>query len=167
MRRLIMPSFDMVAKIDISELKNAINQAQKEISTRYDFKGAKVSIELKENSVELIAPDDYKIKAVLDILRTKMAKRNIGMNSLDAQDIKPSGNQTFKQTLLISQGVDKEKGKLINKLIKQSGKKVSSSYMDEKVRITGKKIDDLQEVFQLIKHHKDVNLDLQMENMKS
>jgi len=162
-----MPSFDMVAKVEMSEFNNAVNQAKKEITTRYDFKGAKVSIELKDSIVELVAPDEYKIGAMLDILRTKMAKRNIGMNSLTPQEVKPSGHQMLKQTLTISQGIDKEKGKLINKLIKQFGKKVTSSYLDEKIRISGKKIDDLQEIFQMIKQHKDVNLDMQMENMKS
>ena len=148
-----MPSFDLVSKLDMGELKNVINQTTRQIAGRYDFKGADVRVELKESSVELWAPDEYKLNAVLDILRTNMVKRNIGMNALEPEEPIPSG-------------IDKEKGKQINKLIKTSGHKVTSAYVDEKIRITGKKIDELQAIFSMLKDHKEVKMELQMENMK-
>ena len=161
-----MPSFDLVSKLDMGEMKNATNQALKEIRGRYDFKGSKIGLELFDDKIELKAEDEYKIKAALDILRKNMGKRNLGMRSIDPGDIAPSGNQMYKQTIGIKNGLNKENGKLVNKLIKGSGLKVSSSYLDEKVRVTGKKIDDLQSAFSFVKDHNDVDFDLQMENMK-
>ena len=110
-----MPSFDLVSKLDMGELKNVINQTTRQIAGRYDFKGADVRVELKESSVELWAPDEYKLNAVLDILRTNMVKRNIGMNALEPETI-PGENMLTN--LQVKQGIDKEKGKQINKLIK-------------------------------------------------
>ena len=161
-----MPSFDLVSKLDMGELKNVINQTTRQIAGRYDFKGADVRVELKEAFVELWAPDEYKLNAVLDILRTNMVKRNIGMNALEPEDPIPSGRNMLKQILQVKQGIDKEKGKQINKLIKTSGHKVTSAYVDEKIRITGKKIDELQAIFSMLKDHKEVKMELQMENMK-
>ena len=162
-----MPSFDLVSDVDMGELKNALNQASREISSRYDFKGSKASIELMDKIIELKAEDEYKIGAALDILRTKMAKRNIGMNSVEAGEVKPTGNQMFKQVLTINQGIDKEQAKKINKIIKGFKIKVSSAILDEKLRITGKKIDDLQETFRKLKEHNDIKIELQMDNMKT
>ena len=161
-----MPSFDLVSKLDIGELKNVINQTERQIAGRYDFKGADVRVELKEEIVELWAPDEYKINAILDILRTNMVKRSIGMNTLEPEEPVPTGRNMLKLILQIKKGIDKEKGKQINKLIKNSGHKVTSAYIDDKIRITGKKIDDLQAIFGMLKGHKDVKLELQMENMK-
>lgn len=161
-----MPSFDIVSKLDMGEMKNAIDQAKREISGRYDFKGGKTSIDLQETSIEILASDDYKIKAALGILRTKMAKRNIGPRFIEPGDINPTGNQMLKQVLTIHNGLDKEHGKIINKIVKTSGKKLSSSYMDSRVRISGKKIDHLQDIFSTIKNHKDIKVEIQMENMK-
>ncbi|MDC0255504.1 YajQ family cyclic di-GMP-binding protein [Bacteriovoracales bacterium] len=161
-----MPSFDLVSKLDMGELKNVINQTERQIAGRYDFKGADVRVELKEEIVELWAPDEYKINAILDILRTNMVKRSIGMNALEPEEPVPTGRNMLKQILQIKKGIDKEKGKQINKLIKNSGHKVTSAYVEEKIRITGKKIDDLQAIFGMLKDHKDVKLELQIENMK-
>ncbi len=162
-----MPSFDLVSKLDMGELKNALTQAQKELSSRYDFKGSKVSLDLKsETSLELVAEDEYKMGAALDILRSKMIKRNLGMKNIQPGDIIPIGNQMLKQVIDLKNGVDKEQAKKINKIIKEGKFKVTSSYLDEKVRVTGKKIDDLQAVFSDLKTHKDVEVELQMENMK-
>ena len=163
-----MPSFDLVSEIDKGELKNALDQAQREVGTRYDFKGADCKIELKSNDeLEIEAANEYQVKATIDILRTKMVKRGIGVKSLNVGDIKPTGNQRFKMTGNFVNGINKELGKKINKLIKSSGLKVTSAYLDEKVRITGKKIDDLKSVFKFLKSSDEVEVDLQMENMKS
>ncbi len=162
-----MPSFDLVSKTDIMEMKNALQMAQKEVNSRYDFKGADVTFELKEDTaIELRAPDDYKIRAALEILRGQLVKRQIGQRCIDPQKIEPSGNRMFKQMINIKNGIEKEKAKIINKLIKDSGLKVQSSILDDKIRLTGKKIDDLQEAYLMLRKHKDVDIELQMENMK-
>jgi uncharacterized protein YajQ (UPF0234 family) len=161
-----MPSFDLVSKTDMMELKNAIQMAQREIGARYDFKGSDTILELKENTIELRAQDDYKMKAALEILRNQLVKRNIGQRCLDPEKVEPSGNRGLKQVINIKNGIDKEKAKIINRVIKDSGMKVQSSIMDEKIRVTSKKIDDLQEVYHMLRNHKDVDIELQMENMK-
>lgn len=161
-----MPSFDLVSKTDMMEMKNAMQMAQKEINARYDFKGSDVSLELKDTTIELRAEDDYKMKAALEILRGQLVKRNIGQRCIDPQKIEPSGNRMLKQTINIKNGIEKEKAKQINKLIKDSGLKVSSSILDDKIRITGKKIDDLQDAYQKLRASKEIDIELQMENMK-
>lgn len=162
-----MPSFDLVSKTDMMEMKNALQMAQKEVGSRYDFKGADVGFELKEDkAIELRAPDEYKIKAALEIFRNQMVKRNIGQRCIDPQKIEPTGNRMLKQIINIKNGIEKEKAKVINKIIKDSGLKVQSSILDDKIRITGKKIDDLQEAFQMLRANKEVDIELQMENMK-
>jgi uncharacterized protein YajQ (UPF0234 family) len=140
--------------------------AQKELDNRYDFKGSDTTLELKETTIELRANDDYKMKAALEILRGQMVKRNIGQRCIDPQKIEPSGNRMLKQLINIKNGIEKEKAKLINKVIKDSGLKVQSSIMDDKIRVTAKKIDDLQEVFYMLRTNKEVDIELQMENMK-
>ena len=163
-----MPSFDLVSEIDKGELKNAVDQAQREISTRYDFKGSDCRLELKPNEeLEIEAANEYQVKASVDILRSKMIKRGIGVKSLTIGDVKPTGNQRYKVSGSFVNGIDKELGKKINKFIKSSGIKVTSAYLDEKVRITGKKIDDLQEIFKQLRGNDDIGVDLQMQNMKS
>jgi len=161
-----MPSFDLVSKTDMMEMKNAIQMAQKEINARYDFKGSDVSLELKDTTIELKAEDDYKMKAALEILRGQLVKRNIGQRCIDPQKIEPSGNRMLKQTINIKNGIEKEKAKAINKIIKESGLKVTSSIMDDKIRMTAKKIDDLQGAYQMLRTNKEVDIELQMENMK-
>lgn len=161
-----MPSFDLVSKTDMMEMKNALQMAQKEVNSRYDFKGSDTTFELKENTIELRADDDYKMKAALEILRGQLVKRNIGQRCIDPQKVEPSGNRMMKQVINIKNGIDKEKARTINKIIKDSGLKVSSSIMDDKIRLTGKKIDDLQEAFVKLRMNKEVDIELQMENMK-
>lgn len=162
-----MPSFDLVSEVDQGELKNAVDQAQREVGNRYDFKGSDTQIELNDNTVQIEAANEYQIKASVDILRTKMAKRGIGAKSLSMNEMKSSGNQRYKITGEFKMGIDKETGKKINKLIKETKLKVTSSYLDEKIRVTGKKIDDLQSVFQMLRSHDSIELELQMQNMKS
>lgn len=161
-----MPSFDLVSKTDMMEMKNALQMAQKEVNSRYDFKGSETAFELKENLIELRAEDDYKIKAALEIFRNQMVKRKIGQRCIEPQKVEPSGNRMLKQIINIKNGIDKDKARTINKIIKDSGLKVQSSILDDKIRITSKKIDDLQAAFQLLRTHKEVDIELQMENMK-
>lgn len=163
-----MASFDLVSKIDDMELSNALKNTEKMISGRFDFKGsdAKAEYKEKEKVIEIRAEDEMKIKAVLDILRTNMGKRGIGMRGMKESEIENSGLKNKKMTLSLTTGFDKDAQKLMNRLIKESGFKGKSQYMDEKYRVESKSIDELQTLFQFLRSHKDMNLELHMENMK-
>lgn len=163
-----MASFDLVSRIDEMELSNALKNTEKMIQGRFDFKGsdAKAEYKEKEKVIELRAEDEMKIKAVLDILRTNMGKRGIGMRGMKESEIENSGLKNKKMTLSLTTGFDKDAQKLMNRLIKESGFKGKSNYMDEKYRVESKSIDDLQALFQFLRTHKDMNLELHMENMK-
>ncbi len=163
-----MASFDLVSRIDEMELSNALKNTEKMIQGRFDFKGsdAKAEYKEKEKVIELRAEDEMKIKAVLDILRTNMGKRGIGMRGMKESEIENSGLKNKKMTLSLTTGFDKDAQKLMNRLIKESGFKGKSIYMDEKYRVESKSIDDLQALFQFLRTHKDMNLELHMENMK-
>jgi len=163
-----MASFDLVSKIDDMELLNAINNAEKIIGGRFDFKGSDATIEYKEKEkiIEFRAEDDTKVKALLDILRTSMGKRGIGFRGMKESKIEATGLKMKKMTLTLTTGFDKDAQKLMNRLIKESGFKGKSQYMDEKYRIESKNIDDLQGLFHFLRTHKDLELELSMENMK-
>ena len=162
-----MPSFDLVSSLDIGEMKNAIQLTQKQVNGRYDFKGSECILDFNgSNQIEIKGDSEYQVKTMLNLLYENMTKRGLGLKCVDAKDVLPSGNQKFKQSIILNSGIDKEKGKVINKLIKKSGFKVTSQYLDEKIRVTGKKIDDLQAVFKMLKSDKTVEIDLMMENMK-
>lgn len=163
-----MPSFDLVSKIDEMELGNALKNTDKVIQGRFDFKGSEAKAEYKEKEkiIEIRAEDEMKVKTVLDILRTNMGKRGIGLRGMKESEIQNSGLKNKKMTLTLASGFDKDAQKLVNRLIKESGFKGKSQYMDEKFRFESKNIDDLQGVYQFLKNHKDMNLELHMENMK-
>ncbi len=163
-----MASFDLICRLDEMELQNAINQTEKVISGRFDFKGSEAKIEWKqkENSIEIRAEDDTKVKAVLEILRTNMLKRGIGIKGMEESDITPTGMKMKKMNLKLSSGIDKDNQKAISKVIKESGFKGKAQYMDEKYRLESKSIDELQTLFRLLRESKEVKIDLQMENMK-
>lgn len=163
-----MASFDLVSRIDEMELNNALKNTEKMIQGRFDFKGsdAKAEYKEKEKVIELRAEDEMKLKAVLDILRTNMGKRGIGFKGMKESEIENSGLKNKKMTLSLTTGFDKDAQKLMNRLIKESGFKGKSQYMDEKYRIESKSIDELQTLFQFLRTHNDMNLELHMENMK-
>lgn len=163
-----MASFDLVSRIDEMELSNALKNTEKMIQGRFDFKGSEAKAEYKEKEkvIEIKAEDEMKIRAVLDILRTNMGKRGIGMRGMKESEIENSGLKNKKMTLSLTTGFDKDAQKLMNRLIKESGFKGKSNYMDEKYRVESKSIDDLQTLFQFLRTHKDMNLELHMENMK-
>jgi uncharacterized protein YajQ (UPF0234 family) len=163
-----MPSFDLVSKINEMELQNAIGNAEKIIGGRFDFKSSEAKIEFKpkDKVIELRAEDDTKVKALLDILRTSMGKRGIGFKGMKESEITPTGMKMKKMTLSLSAGFDKDAVKLMNRLIKESGFKGKSQYMDEKYRIESKSIDELQGLFQFLKNHKELDLEINMENLK-
>ena len=143
-----MPSFDIVSEVDKQEIDNAINQAHKELATRFDFKGSSATIEWKdkESKIELKAEDGTKLKGLHEIVIGKLAKRNVDLRNVERKDpaISPLGHAT--QDFVIKQGLDGEKAKEIVKAIKAQNFKVQSALQDRQIRVTGKKRDDLQEV---------------------
>lgn len=161
-----MPSFDIVFKVDMQEVDNAVNQARKEIGQRYDFKGTHNEIDLEKDCIVILAADDYKLTAVVDILRGKLARRNVSPSCLEFGKKEPASLGAMRQRITLLQGIDKERGKEIVKAIKESKLKVQAQIMEDQVRVNGKKIDNLQDVIQLLKG-KDFGIDLQFINMRS
>ncbi|WKZ32565.1 MAG: YajQ family cyclic di-GMP-binding protein [Thermodesulfobacteriota bacterium] len=162
-----MPSFDIVSKTDVQEVDNAVNQAVKEMEQRYDFKGSKSEIKWeKKEDITVIADDDGKLRSVLDILQTKLVKRGVSLKSLEYGKVEDASGSMKKQVLKIRQGIPSEKAKEITKLVKELKLKVQTQIMDDQIRVTGKKIDDLQEAIQAIKG-KDMDISLQFVNMRS
>jgi hypothetical protein len=160
-----MPSFDIVSKVDMQEVDNAVNQAIKEIGQRYDFKGSKSEITMEKEAVKVLADDDYKLKAVIDVLQSKFIKRNISIKFLDYGKVEPSSGGMVRQLITIRQGVSKEKGKEIIAAIKESKIKVQAQIQDDQVRVTGNNRDDLQETIQLLKG-KDLEIEMQFTNFR-
>ena len=146
-----MPSFDIVNEVDKVELKNAVEQANKEISTRFDFKGSDARIEQKEFELTLFADDDFKLKQVTDVLNAKFAKRGIDVRGLEFKNKEKIGGDKMKQIVNVKNGIETELSKKIVRLIKDSKMKVQASIQGEAVRITGAKRDDLQAAIQLVK----------------
>ena len=159
-----MPSFDIVSEVDMHELANAIDQTNREVSTRFDFKGSKSRVEHKGTEITLIAPSEFQINQIYDIFQNRLAKRKIDTGCLDKGDIKESNNEA-RQIIIIKQGLDKELTKKVTKLIKESKLKVQSTIQGEQVRVTGKKRDDLQAVMSLLKEA-DISLPLQYTNFR-
>jgi len=150
-----MPSFDVVSEVDMHELTNAIDQTNREVANRFDFKGTNSRVEQSNNELTLIAPTEFQVKQITDILHTKLSKRKIDVACLDMGKTVESNNEA-RQSAIIRQGVDKELAKRITKIIKESKLKVQSTIQGEQVRVTGKKRDNLQDVISLLK---DSNLD--------
>jgi hypothetical protein len=162
-----MPTFDIVSKTDEQEVDNAINQAKKEISTRYDFKGSKSSIEInKDMEITVMSDDDYKLKSVVDILENKFIKRGVSLKALDYGTVEDASGDMKRQVIKIVQGLSQDKAKEISKFIKATKLKVQSQIQGDQLRITAKKIDDLQEIIALVKAE-DFKTSLQFVNMKS
>ncbi len=160
-----MPSFDIVSKVDMMEVKNAINQAMHEIRNRFDFKKSKSDISLGENEIILISDDDFKLKNVIDILETRLVKRKVPLKALDYGKIEEASGGTVRQVVKIKQGISKENAKNINKLIKNMRLKVQSQVMEDHLRVSGKKRDDLQLVIQKLKEQ-DLDFPLQFINFR-
>jgi len=160
------PSFDIVSEVDRSELKNAVNQAMAEISTRFDFKGSKSEIQLEDNQLVIVSDNDIKIKQVIDVLMTKMAKRGIGLKAFDFEEKpEPASRGVVRLRVKIQNGLEREHTKQITKLIKDSKLKVTATVMGDSVRVSGKKKDDLQEVMKLIRNA-DFSFDTKFTNFK-
>ena len=146
-----MPSFDVVCKLDRHEVDNAINQANKELAQRYDFKGTNSSVDISEEGIVVRSNSEGRLDAARDVLETKMVKRKVSLKSLDAQKIQPAGGGTYRQLIKLVEGISKEKAKEIVKSVKDSKIKVQAAIQGDVVRISGKKRDDLQETISLLK----------------
>ena len=160
-------SFDIVSKVDLQEVRNAVDQAIKEVRTRFDLKDSKSEIKLEgEESIDLASADEYKLKAVTEILQQKLVKRGIGLKALDYGKVEQAFGSSVRQKIKLQQGIPIEKAKEITKLIKESKKKVQASIQGDTVRITGKDRDTLQETIALLKNH-DFGIDMQFTNYRS
>ena len=160
-------SFDVVSKVDLQEVQNAVQQASKEIATRFDFRGSKSKIEWNEKELvlTLTSDDEHKLKSVVDILETKLVKRGVAVKSLDFQKVEPAAGATVRQPVKIQQGIPTEKAKAIVKAIKDSKIRVQASIQSDQVRVAGKSRDDLQAVIALLKGE-DFGLPLQFLNYR-
>jgi len=159
-------SFDVVCEVDMQEMDNAVNQTTKEIQQRYDFKGSKAEMVIDKDTLKLSAEDEYKLGAMLDILRTKMVKRGVPLKSLKPGKVESAFSGSVRQVVTIQKGINKEQAKDIVAAIKESKLKVQAQIMDDQLRVTGAKRDDLQAVIQLLKS-RDFGVDLQFTNMRS
>ncbi len=145
-----MPSFDVVSEIDTHELTNAVDQAIRELSQRFDFKDTDAAFELDETTVTMSAPADFQLKQMLEILKLRIAKRGIDVACLEVKD--PVVNlASAKQQVVLRHGIDQETGKKVSRLLKDSRLKVQAQIQGDKVRVTGKKLDDLQEAIALLR----------------
>lgn len=160
-----MPSFDIVVKLNEQEVDNAVNQAQKELAQRYDFKGSKCAILWDKKEIILVADDDFKLTALTDILQGKLIKRNVSIKNLVYEKAEPSFEGTLRQKIKLQQGIPTEKAKELIKKIKDTKIKVQSQIQDEQVRVTGKKRDELQEVIAFVRGT-EMDLDFQFENFR-
>ena len=145
-----MPSFDVVSTLDQHELNNAIDQANREVSTRFDFKDTNAKLEFSKDKITLTAPTDFQVKQIDEILRNKLAKRQVDIRSLKYKEVTSNLNEA-KQIIEVKQGIDAEQAKKITKLVKESPLKVQTAIQGDQIRITGKKRDDLQEAIALLK----------------
>jgi len=159
-----MPSFDIVSKVDNHEVTNAVDQANREIKTRFDFKNTNTRLEFADGKIQIMAPSEFQVKQVDELLRNKLTKRQVDIKSLQYQDITSSLNEA-KQTIEVKQGIDTENAKKIVKMIKDSKMKVQAAIQGEQVRVTGKKRDDLQEVIAMLREGK-AAIPLQFENFR-
>ncbi|MFN6944171.1 MAG: YajQ family cyclic di-GMP-binding protein [Cytophagaceae bacterium] len=163
-----MASFDIVSKVDPQSLDNAVNVAKKEILNRYDFRGSKSSVELdkKNNVIHIVSENSMRMEAIIDAIVTRMAKQGMDTKSLDLNQEEVASGAMVKKDIQVKIGIDKETAKKMVKDIKDTKLKVSAAIMDDIVRVTGKKVDDLQSVIALMRSG-DYGIGLQFTNMKS
>ena len=163
-----MPSVDVVSKVDLQALDNAINNVKREISTRFDFKNvtSEITFDRKAKSIHIVTGDDWKVKAVTEMLIGQCSRLKLDPKCLDIKEIESTSHGGVKIDILIKEGIPKETSQKIVKLIKGLKIKVKPAIQDDQVRLTGKKIDDLQEIMRLLKEQ-DYNIPLQFVNMKS
>lgn len=159
-----MPSFDIVSEVDSHELTNAVDQMNREVSNRFDFKGSDAKVTLKDGAMNFEATNEFQVRQMHDIMYNKLSARKIDIACLDKSSIEERGMRAY-QTIKVKEGVDKELAKKIVKLIKESKTKVQASIQGEQVRVTGKKRDDLQKIMAMLKSS-DLDMPLQYNNFR-
>src|SRR5262249_3353436 len=160
-----MPSFDVVSKVDLMELDNALNTARKEIGTRYDFRGTATDLERGPEGIVIRSSDEPHVVAALSVLRERMAKRGVSQRCLEEKPVEPAGGKTMRQLGLVKQGIETETAKKIAKAVKDSKLKVQAQIQGDELRITGKNRDDLQSAISLLRKG-DFGIDLQYVNFR-
>ncbi len=162
-----MPSFDIVSRVDMQEMDNAVNQVKKEISTRFDFRGSKTQIDLdrKEGKINVLTEDEMKLRAIKDMLISKAVRRSIEPEALDFGASEKAGGDMVRQVVTIANGIDIDTARKVVKMVKDTKIKVQAAIQGEEVRITGKQRDDLQQVIQMLKES-DVGMPLQFVNYR-
>lgn len=155
-----MPSFDIVSQVDLQEVANAVDQTRREIETRYDFKGSKSEVSVSDAIINILADDQLRLKSIQEILRQKLAKRNVSLRSVVFQDAKPAAGDMLRQEVTVKQGLEADELKRLNKMIKAEKFKVSSQIQGDQLRVSGKKRDELQDV---ISHFKQAIKDLELQ----
>lgn len=161
-----MPSFDIVSELNMQEVDNAVNQARKELTSRFDFRGSKSEIQWDKKAITLMAEDDYKMSAIKDILLKKMHHRGIDIQSLKFEKAEPAGGMMWRQPVSLIQGIEKETAKKIVKEIKDSQIKVQAAIQDDLIRVSSKSTDNLQECMALMRKS-NVGIPMQFTNMRS
>src|ERR1700675_3448718 len=146
-----MPSFDVVSRIELQEVDNALNQTRKEGAQRYDLKDAKTEITWDEKELVITSADDFKVKAVVDVLQSKLVRRNVPIKNLDYGKIESALGGRARQAIKVQQGIDSEKAREITKMVKSSGIKVQAQILADEVRVNSKKKDDLQAMIQALR----------------
>jgi uncharacterized protein YajQ (UPF0234 family) len=160
-----MPSFDVVSEVDKHELTNAVDQANRELASRFDFRGTDAKVEQSEKALTLFADSDFQLEQLMDIVRMKLVKRGIEVGCLELKDSVGFGKMR-KQEVLVREGLDKEISRKVVKLIKESKIKVQAAVQGESVRVTGKKRDELQQVIALLKTDESIEMPLQFNNFR-
>ncbi|MCX4190294.1 YajQ family cyclic di-GMP-binding protein [Methylophaga sp. OBS3] len=160
-----MPSFDIVSEVDKHELTNAVDQANRELTTRFDFRGTDARVEQSEKVLTMYADSDFQLEQLLDILRLKLVKRSIDVKCLEVKDPKGDG-KLRKQDVIVREGLDKDVSRIIVKLIKDSKIKVQAAIQGDSVRVTGKKRDELQQIIALLRSDEGIEMPLQFNNFR-
>ncbi|WP_221938552.1 YajQ family cyclic di-GMP-binding protein [Mycobacterium sp. KBS0706] len=148
---MVMPSFDIVSKTDLTEVDNAIGGVTREVAQRFDFKGSKCTLERKENTLTILADDDLKLKQMHELLRGYFARRKLDAGALDFKTVEKASGNMVRQEVVVKQGIDRDLAKTIIKAIKDSKQKVQAAIQGDELRVTGKKIDDLQATIAVVR----------------
>ena len=159
-------TFDIVSEVNMAEVTNAVNQTEREITQRYDFKGVTSEIALEKDRVKITTADEMHLKSIIDVLQSKFIKRQVPIDNLEYGKIENAAGGAVRQVVTIKQGIDKDLGKKITKDIKDTKLKVQPQFMENKIRVSGKKIDDLQAVIAKLKEN-DYGIALQFNNFRS
>jgi cyclic-di-GMP-binding protein len=161
-----MPTFDVVSEVDMQEIRNAVDQASREISTRYDFKGTDSTVELTDKTIELHSESDQRLKALVQVLEEKLVKRKVSLKALDYGKVEDATKGTVNQTVSLNVGINQDKGKEIGKFVKELGLKgVQHQIQGDQLRVSGKKRDDLQSAIEAMRNH-DFGIPLQFVNFR-